>query len=153
MSFIQAWAVKRVAWLLLQWADWISSWLIKLAFSEKSACNRIDSPSQLLKTFVICSTCFLSMYLWTKKLVNGLQGFQIFREQFLLFLIFLLLVLFAIGNTWPVGDYYLEIEKIYQGNFCMPNIDDRYILSLFHHNLLDHQKCHKLMESMKSHKK
>ena len=43
------------------------------------------------------------------------------------------------------------MEQIYHGNFWMTGIDDRYILALFHHKLLDQQKCHKLMLSWYAH--
>lgn len=40
---------------------------------------------------------------------------------------------------------------IYQGDFFLTNIGDRYIFSLFHDKLLDQQKSHKLMVSWYAH--
>ena len=100
MAFIQARTVKWIAWLLLQWANWISSWLIKLVFSKKSTCNRLHLPWQLLKTFVICLACFPLMYLWTKKPFNCSSTFLNISWTVPSFLFFLLL-----GNTWPVNKF------------------------------------------------
>ena len=61
---IQACAVNRVAWSWFQCAVWISFWLDRVAFSEKSTCKRISSPLTLSLILLIYATWLGLIYMW-----------------------------------------------------------------------------------------